>query len=579
MKFIKRYFPLMICTLCLAVFYLRNINDLRMPSILLDEVGYWSDAAFWNGYDWSSVISSFFHYYSFGYSFILFILMKLFKNVELLHQMAIVVNVAMIISAYFFSNAIIKRIFPAVSRYVREFGCVLPLFYPGIQYHGQVAWAETYLFFLFLFSILVAFKIYETGYARYYFLFAFTLVAIYITHQRSIGVVLAGILFVLLATYKNKGIRKMLLCFAVLILCMSASFLIKHTIQSNLYVNTTKMYDTDATEGEEQEKNIDKNDYSGQIIKIKYFFTWSGFCDFLMSILGKLYYFIIASLFFGGDGLSFLWFRIKNAVIDKSTLCAETLVLSYVLVSYVLTLGIASLFMIYPSRIDTVAYGRYTDWIGIIIITFGLFSIFEGDSIKNLKRFFRYMFFIISYTLIFEQYIVFHNLTRFFASCSQIMTFFNKLGGHNLVPLMTVTMVSGALLVRILSLKKNKVYRCTCLIILCVCFWTYITKPAIDELIRIQYPDAINPIADYVKEDEELPVYYLYDDTTPSRDKYYVGSIQYILKDRIINCITDAALITVDAIVIISSSDEVPYGYTIECETSFYRIIQRSSLE
>ena len=46
MKFIKKTFPLMICTLCLAVFYLRNISNLRMPSILLDEVGYWSDAAF-----------------------------------------------------------------------------------------------------------------------------------------------------------------------------------------------------------------------------------------------------------------------------------------------------------------------------------------------------------------------------------------------------------------------------------------------------------------------------------------------------------------------------------------------------
>ena len=505
--------------------------------------------------------------------------MKLFKNVELLHQMAIVVNVVMIISAYFFCNAIIKRIFPAVSSYVREFGCILPLFYPSIQYHGQVAWAETYLFFLFLLSILLAFKIYETGYVRYYILFAITLVSMYITHQRSIGVMIAGILFVLLTNYKNKGIRKTLLCFSVLILCMFSSFLIKQTIQSNLYVNTTKMYDTNAAEGEEQKRKVDRNDYSGQIVKIKHFFTWTGFCDFLLSIFGKLYYFVIASLFFGGDGLSFLWIKIKNAVKDRSIQCAETLVLSYILVAYILTLGIASLFMIYPSRIDIVAYGRYTDWIGIIIITFGFFSIYEGDGIKNLKRFFGYMFFVTVYTLIFEYYISTHNLTRFFASCSQIMTFFNKLDGYNLIPLMTVTMVSGALLARFVSLKKSKAYSCTCLVILCACFWTYITKPAIDELIQIQYPEIINPIADYIKEEEGMPVYYLYDDTTPSRDKYYVGSIQYILKDRSVNCITDAALIPEDAVVIISSSDEVPYGYTIECETAFYRIIQRSSLE
>ena len=52
----------------------QHIFNIYQPTLLDDEYCYWSIAAYLNNKDWSSV-TSWCSYYSYGYSFILFIIM------------------------------------------------------------------------------------------------------------------------------------------------------------------------------------------------------------------------------------------------------------------------------------------------------------------------------------------------------------------------------------------------------------------------------------------------------------------------------------------------------------------------
>ena len=205
-RIIKKNSSLCICTMILIIFYLQNIDKLRLPAILLDEVGYWSSAAFWNGYDWSSLMGNFSSYYSYGYGIFLYLLMKIFKDVELLHQAAIVANVVMILCGYYLLRIIIKKFYPQISNMALNIGCMIPLFYPSIQYHTQTAWSETFLFFFFLVSVLLVIKIFETGKWYYSVLLALNVVYLYMIHLRSIGVLIfttAYILFFQVILKKN----------------------------------------------------------------------------------------------------------------------------------------------------------------------------------------------------------------------------------------------------------------------------------------------------------------------------------------------------------------------------------------
>lgn len=565
MRTVKRYGVFVICILFLTLFYLRNINSLKMPAILMDEIGYWASAAFWNGHDWSSVMSSFSSYYSFGYSIILCLLMKIFKSVEVLHQVAIVVNLFMVLLCYIISNILIKKIFPSIKHYVRNVGCILPFFYPSIQYHTQVAWSETYLLFLFMCSILLAIRIYESGKAINYLLFAIVLVDMYITHQRSLGIMLVGASYILALSFVKKGRKKQFVVFAlVFFACILLSLFVKDSVYTNVYAKKEIV--------QENEKKVDANDYSGQIEKIKYMFSSEGSKNLIISIGGKLYYFILASFFLGGDGLFFL---IKKFCQNYKKRNIEAFVFGYIFLAYFSTLIIASIFMIVPRRIDTVAYGRYTDWVGIIIILLGVFQILTQDNNGKLKLFFIHMLFILLFSDVFQKYLLENNLSGFYSSCSPIMTFFNQLDAQNLIVIMTIGMVLGAIVLRLFLCVtiKGKMYVVPAMLM--IFFWTRITEPAIDELIYIQYPDQIYPITNFVKSNDEA-VYYLYDDTSKRTANSYTGSLQYVLQNRSIQCITHLPDdVSENANIIVSSNYFVPIGYVVECETLIYKVIRK----
>ena len=280
----------LICVLIIVVFYIKNINRLLMPSIIYDEIGYWASAAWWNGWDWSDIMSNFSSYYSYGYSTILFVLMQLFHNPEILHQSAIVFNIFMVVIGYIVILNFINWLFPNINTITKNILCMLPLFSPSVQYHTQVAWSETLLFFLFLISIISIKKMIQNKSIISFVIYAFLLIYMYITHQRTVGILISGILLSLIISFISKSWKQFiaLMCtVSILLVCIS---IIKQQILINVYSNANgdiSLY-------------VNGNDYIGQITKIKHLFSLEGFYDFLISLFGIVYYFFLSSFFIGG---------------------------------------------------------------------------------------------------------------------------------------------------------------------------------------------------------------------------------------------------------------------------------------
>ena len=78
--------------------YFYNIDKTYQMYILGDEFGYWTNAAYMFGYNWSSVTS---HntYYSWGYSLLLVPLFYI-SNWKIRYQVALAINITLMIIAF-----------------------------------------------------------------------------------------------------------------------------------------------------------------------------------------------------------------------------------------------------------------------------------------------------------------------------------------------------------------------------------------------------------------------------------------------------------------------------------------------
>ena len=319
-----------------------------------------------------------------------------------------------------------------------------------------------------------------------------------------------------------------------------------------------------------------KQNQTKQKIKIKYLFSVEGFKNFLISYGGKIFYFVLASFFLGGMGIWYMLENIINYIRGEKYDSEKLFVYCYILGSFFGTMAVAALFMIYPGRIDTVAYGRYTDWLGIIIITLGIFQLIFLDAKKIMKRFLWQVFYCLFFLVIFEQYIVKYNVSNFYSSCSQIMSYFNQIDQNNMLKLMVLIIVATGTILVVCSFIK--IINCKTLIIsvFLITIWIRITNPSIADLIHVQFLNVIYPAMEKIEENPNRNVYYLYNDFSCRTSNLYTGSIQYMMQDKTLYCVRNLeAIVEETPLIIICESSPVPEGYTVECETRFYKVIKR----
>lgn len=165
-----------------------------------------------------------------------------------------------------------------------------------------------------------------------------------------------------------------------------------------------------------------------------------------------------------------------------------------------------------------------------------------------------------------------YDISDFFASSSPILLYFENIDNEVFIIIMTLSTLAIGILLYLL-LVANKQYLASMIAIIA---WTVFTNPGIEELIIIERKDWVYPITECIEANGYDSVYYLYSADATRTENMYVGSLQYLLQEMPIHCITDINEVQDEnACIIIGYSVPVIEGYKINSYTDVYRIISR----
>ncbi|MDE6882206.1 MAG: hypothetical protein K2P48_03720 [Lachnospiraceae bacterium] len=196
------YLQLLQCFLALVIFLLATyrLSDIGQPILFNDEVGYWSNSAFFMGIDWTSVTGRI-SYYSYGYSLLLIpvrMLSELFNwSWDTMYRAAVMMNAGFLVVSYILALKLAKRYLTGMNELVRTAACFTVFTYSSYIVYAHITWTEcTLVLFFWVFLYVMMRVVDRPGIGNHV---AFALVSFYIftVHQRALGIVVTAGLMVL----------------------------------------------------------------------------------------------------------------------------------------------------------------------------------------------------------------------------------------------------------------------------------------------------------------------------------------------------------------------------------------------
>ena len=194
------------CFLALWIFVLGTyrLSEIGQPILFNDEVGYWSNSAFFMGIDWTSVTGRI-GYYSYGYSLLL-IPIRILGNFfgwswETLYHAAVIMNVLFLIMSYILAMKLAERYMPRMNCWIRSFACFAIFTYSSNIVYAHITWTECTLLFFFWVFLYVMMRVTDEPCMGNHIAFAMVSFYLYTVHQRALGVVVAATLIVLLMRF------------------------------------------------------------------------------------------------------------------------------------------------------------------------------------------------------------------------------------------------------------------------------------------------------------------------------------------------------------------------------------------
>lgn len=353
-------------------FSMIHIDKLDSLVIYNDEFGYWSSAAYFAGLDWENVVSQI-QYYSFGYGVILLPILLLVSNSWTAYKIAVFVNAILLVISFLISIKCIRKLYPEISKVFAIGVCFLLAVFPANIVYAHYTLSETLVYTIFWGCVYFFIRIADKVTSFKVVAILLLLLGLYISHQRSIGVVASGICILICLFWCHKvSLKQVLIAITILgsgaLLCA----LVKSGLIEKFYLNSDL---------------IGYTDYSGQGEKISYLFSKEGCIIFIFNLLGRLWYIFLSSYGMAFWGLISIFAGVvsfcKKKFVIKEMPTNKEWIFMFIGCSFVSTLFISALTMIYPLRVDHLIYGRYTEFLIPIIIIIG---IIEVTGNKNTKR-------------------------------------------------------------------------------------------------------------------------------------------------------------------------------------------------
>lgn len=349
--------------LVLCCFFGYSIGKIYGFAILPDEFGYWSYAAAAAGYDWSGIVSLN-SYYSYGYSVILLPVFLLFRDGLMAYRAAVIVNFVMLAGIGLMLRYLAGRIFPNGNRKLLSAFAAVAALYPTLLLYARTTMAETLLVFLYVLAAVLLYQYLECRSVSWLFLLLVVLVYVHFVHMRTITLLAAGVLSVLLDRLLFPEVREdsrqdnrwlYVLAVAAAVLLFVSGMAVRNVVFDHVYTGQSQIFQT--------------NDYQGQLGKFRYIMTLEGFGNLIVSVAGKVLYLGVATFGTGFWGLWHAWKGVRRGQERK-----ERVFWCFILLSAAGALMLNAVYTIYPGRVDALAYGRYHEYVFPVLMLAGLYE-------------------------------------------------------------------------------------------------------------------------------------------------------------------------------------------------------------
>ncbi len=361
-----------------------NIDILGNP-YYSDESGYWAAAAWLNGIDWSPIMSKS-PYYGWGYGLILAPLF-IIQNTTLRFKVAVLINAIFLVLSFWGLIGINNKIFSETKKIIIIHTSGVAIIYSYNIAYSHTTMCESFLVFLFIFSVYFLIKYCETKKNIFLFLFMIFFAWQIATHLRTIIFGIAMLLaLVFMPNNIKEKLKKLFLFLFVFLISVVITYAIKDLLVEMQYFSITNAM---------EETRITANDsILARASILKNAFSFSFWETLFYSFLGKMFYIGLASLcivFIACEFLikSFFNSLKKQSIKDKYSY--RNFIKNYILFCFLGALALDSITLMYASRIDHIFYGRYFENLISAVISIGLIYCLSGQI--HVKK-------IVSYILI-----------------------------------------------------------------------------------------------------------------------------------------------------------------------------------
>lgn len=354
-----------------------NITYLQQICVIDDEFGYWGTAAYFAGYDWTGV-SGTSPYYGYGLGFFYSIFYKIFHNPVMMYRAAICLNGIFLVISFLLSIRCCEELFLEIDKKYTVLICFILSLYPNTIVQTQIAWTETILYLWFWVLTYLIIVIQKTRKTWPIIVFVGLLIYGVMIHQRTLGVLLSGVLtIVVLSLDKKISVKQMIYFFIVLILGLVVFIGMKDWLETNFW-------------GTIDVSVQELNNLSGQVSKIQSIFSYEGIKEFFYGVIAKVGYLVISTHFI--ILVSFFWLSVqclkfayyfikrKNVDIPEDSITAIFLWCSFVSSFMIAAITTAKL----DARADVLLYGRYTEFVIGPLLLIG-FVLIEKNFNKSNK--------------------------------------------------------------------------------------------------------------------------------------------------------------------------------------------------
>ena len=354
------YAAIIVAAVCL------RLGQLYSPTVMPDELGYWSAGAFFSGHLWTDVMPLS-PYYSYGYGLILAPLFFL-QSPVVMFRAAVLVNAAVLVASFLVAQKLFRLLFPHVSLYFRQFIAFVLSVYSYLIYNAQGTQPDSIMVFIYWLLVWCLIRIIRAPSYGKACVLALLCSFLFVMHMRNIGIIIALCMVLLLLVFAKKIPLKYVLAFGgVLAVLLCLATFIKSYYSGQIWAESDRLA---------------INNTSSVFSSIFSLFTLDGLRSLLMNFLGRIFY-LGCSTFLLFYWACFVVLRDLWRAIKQKSFSAFHATEFFVFLVMLGEIGISCLFVITPTRMDHVLYGRYHEQVLLPLVLFGLFRLKQLPRSKH----------------------------------------------------------------------------------------------------------------------------------------------------------------------------------------------------